>query len=154
MTTAKTIWEVLGQIPVGTVLAWGTVIVAIVTAVIKGTMKLFDYFRKISKVKEENEKLTAMVKGHETTLKQINTALEEIKEALEDQKEFDLHIVRNNIITLCHEALEANKIQFEKHKILEELFEEYTRKYHANGYVADLVRRVQYIQIVGGPGES
>ena len=151
VTTTRSVWEVLAQVPIGTVFAWGAVIIAVVSATVKGIMKLDGYFTKIRKLKEENEKLASMVKEHDQTLKQINSSLEEIKASLRDQKEFDLHIVRNEIITICHEALDAGEIIFEKHKSLEELFEEYTRKFHGNGYVADLVRRTHDIPIVGGP---
>ena len=143
----------LGQIPVGTIVAWGVVIIAIVTAITKGVIKLYDYFSKIHKLKEENEKLSSMVKEHEKTLKEISASLSEIKQALQDQREFDLHIVRNDIVTICHEAIDAGQIPFEKHKSLEELFEEYTTKFHGNGYVADLMRRVQNVPIVGKPEE-
>ena len=148
MTTTKTVLEMLGQIPIGTILAWGAAIVAIITAVTKGAMKLYDYFSKIRKLKEENEKLANMVKDHEQTLKQINAALDEIKQALQDQKKFDLNQVRHMIIRACYDALTAGEIHFEQHKSLEELFDEYTQKFHGNGYVADLMERVKSVPIV------
>ncbi|MBR1559809.1 MAG: hypothetical protein IJ646_06180 [Clostridia bacterium] len=151
MTTTKTIWEMLGQIPVGTIFAWGAVTVTIVTVIVKGVMKLYDYFSKIRKLKEENEKLASMVKEHDETLKQINEALSEIKQALQDQSEYDLKQIRHTIIMSCYEALTAGEIQFEKHKSLEEMFEEYTEKFHGNGYVADLMERVKNVPIVGSP---
>lgn len=151
MTTTQTVWETLGSIPVGTIFAWGAVIIAILVAVVKGIMKLYGYFSKIRTLKEENEKLAGMVKEHEELLSEINNSLSEIKQALDDQRDFDLKQVRHTIIMSCYEALTAGEIQFEKHKSLEEMFEEYTNKFHGNGYVADLMKRVQRVPIVGNP---
>lgn len=139
----------LSGINIGTLFAWGVVIVAIITAAVKAITKLYQLFTTYKKLKDENKKMTATVQEHEETLKEIHAALKEIKGSLNEQKEVNLKQIRHTIVHSCYDALAAGEIQIGKLKSLEEMFQEYTDMFHANGYVKGLVTRVRELPIVG-----
>lgn len=152
MDTAS-IWAMLSEIKIGSLIAWCAVIIAIITAIVKGTMRLFTFFAKYKKLKDENEKQSELLKEHDQTLQKINSCLEKINLRLDEQSEVNLKSIRHTIIHTCYDAIAAGEIQVGKLKSLEEMFEEYTRIFHGNGYVKTLVERVRELPIVGSLDE-
>jgi len=146
---AGSAWEELANINVGTVIAWGIVIVSIIAVVIKGITKLYEIFSKYKQLKEDNEKQSELLKAHDETLKQINDSLKHINKRLDEQNEVNLKQIRHTIVNSCYEALKAGEIQIGKFKSIEEMFQEYTDVFHGNGYVKRLVNQVEELPKVG-----
>ena len=145
----KSVWALLGEIPVGTIVAWVTVIVAIIAALCAGAIKLYKVFAKYNKVKDENDKQKALLNKHDETLREIKDSLTEIKHSLGEQREVNLKQIRYQIVHTCDDALGANEISAGKLRSLEEMYQEYTEIFHGNGYVKTLVERVRRLPIVG-----
>ena len=148
MDTAS-IWSILADTSIGTLFAWGAVIIAIITAIIKGIKRLYVFFDKYKKLKDENDHQSKLLKEHDQTLKEIKESLNNINKRLDEQKEFNFKQIRNSIVDSCYAALSAGEIQIGKHKALEEMFEEYTKVFNGNGYVKGLIKKVNELPIVG-----
>ena len=141
--------DTLSSISVGQIIAWFSVISAIITAICTGTIKLYKVFTKYREAKDKNEKQEKIIESHETTLKEIDKTLQEIKKSLEEQKEVNLKQVRHTIVHTCEDALDRGEISINKLRSLEEMYEEYIDIFHGNGYVKTLVEKVRQLKVVG-----
>lgn len=81
--------QTLSSIPIGTIIAWVTVIVGIITAIVTGTIKLYKAFEKTHEMKEENLEFRKMVKDHDEQLKIINDKLSCIQDNLTKRDKAD-----------------------------------------------------------------
>ena len=145
----QSVWEVLAYIPIGTIVSWGIVIVAIIGALVAGATKLFGVFTKYKEYKEKNENLEETLKEHDKTLNEINDSLKKITTSLEEQKEVNFKQIRYSIAHACDDALAANCISAGKLRSLEEMFEEYQDVFHGNGYIKTLMIKVRKLPVVG-----
>lgn len=141
--------DTLSSISVGQIIAWFSVISAIITAICTGTIKLYKVFAKYREAKDKNEKQEKIIESHETTLKEIDKTLQEIKKSLEEQKDVNLKQVRHTIVHTCEDALDRGEISINKLRSLEEMYEEYIDIFHGNGYVKTLVEKVRQLKVVG-----
>lgn len=152
MDTAE-IWEVILNVPIGKLLAWIIVIASIITAIVTGTIKLYKIFSKVKDLKAADEEKSKMLHEHDKTMKDIDERLGKIQEALDVQKEVNLKQVRYQIVHTCDEAIASGSISAGKLKSLEELFEEYTRVFHGNGYVKTLMMKARKLPVTGSLDE-
>ena len=143
----------LSSIPIGTIIAWGTVIVGIITAIITVTIKLYKIFDKTHKMKEENLEFRQMVKKHEEQLGQINEKLSSIQENLSKRDEIDLKNMRYQIVRAGEEYVSVGQVTIRQLRSLEELFEEYHNR-HGNSYVTTLMRKVRSLPVIGKLDEN
>lgn len=145
----KSIWILLSSIPIGTIIAWITVICVIIATFCTGTIKLYKMFVKYKKMKDKDEEQTRIIEGHDRTLKLIEESLKSINLSLEEQKEVNLKQIRHTIVHTCEDALEKGEISINKLRSLEEMYEEYVGIFHGNGYVKTLMTRVRKLNIIG-----
>ena len=145
----QSVWEVLAHIPVGTLVSWGIVIIAIIGALVAGATKLFGVFTKYKDYKEKNEKQEELLQEHDKVLAEINDSLKHIKTSLEEQKEVNFKQIRYSISHTCDEAIAANCISAGKLRSLEEMYEEYQDVFHGNGYIKTLMIKVRKLPVVG-----
>ena len=143
----------LSSIPIGTVIAWGAVIVGIITAIITVTIKLYKIFDKTHKMKEENLEFRQMVKKHEEQLGLINEKLSSIQENLSKRDEIDLKNMRYQIVRAGEEYVSVGQVTIRQLRSLEELFEEYHNR-HGNSYVTTLMRKVRSLPVIGKLDEN
>lgn len=143
----------LSSIPVGTIIAWGAVIVGIITAIITVTIKLYKIFDKTHKMKEENLEFRQMVKKHEEQLGLINEKLSSIQENLSKRDEIDLKNMRYQIVRAGEEYVSVGQVTIRQLRSLEELFEEYHNR-HGNSYVTTLMRKVRSLPVIGKLDEN
>lgn len=148
MDTAS-VWSTLSGITIGSLVAWCVVIVIIITTIVKGVIKLYTFFDKYKKLKEDNANQNKLIKEHDETLKSINESLAKINKRLDEQSDVNLKQVRHTIVHTCYDAIAAGEIQIGKLKSLEEMFDEYLNVFHGNGYVRSLVERVRKLPVVG-----
>lgn len=140
--------QTLSSIPIGTIIAWVTVIVGIITAIVTGTIKLYKAFEKTHEMKEENLEFRKMVKDHDEQLKIINDKLSCIQDNLTKRDKADLKSMRYSIVRAGEEYVSMGKITIRQLRALEELFEDYHDK-HGNGYVTTLMRKVRALPVIG-----
>lgn len=140
--------QTLSSIPIGTIIAWITVIVGIITAIVTGTIKLYKAFEKTHEMKEENLEFRKMVKDHDEQLKLINDKLSCIQDNLTKRDKADLKSMRYSIVRAGEEYVSMGKITIRQLRALEELFEDYHDK-HGNGYVTTLMRKVRALPVIG-----
>ena len=152
MDTAA-IWEVILNVPIGKLLAWIIVLASIITTIVTGTIKLYKIFSKVKDLKAADEEKAKMLNEHDKILKDIDDRLGKIQDALDVQKDVNLKQVRYQIVHTCDEAIANGSISAGKLKSLEELFEEYTKVFHGNGYVKTLVIKTRKLPVTGSLDE-
>ena len=146
--------KLLSSIPIGTIISWFCVIVAIIGGLSAGIIKLYKWFMKFQKTKEENDAFKQLVKKHDEQLTQISESLNNITSILEEEKKSDLKKLRHSIIRAGEEAIEMGKITIRQLRSLSELYEDYKDKYHANGYVKSLMAKVDKLPVIGKLDEN
>lgn len=143
------IWDSLSGITIGQIVAWITVILAIISALCAATIKLYKVFTKYKEMKDKEKKQETIIKTHDKTLNEIKDSLQEIKQSLIEQKEVNLKQTRHTIVHTCEDCLEKGEISINKLRSLEEMYSEYVDVFHGNGYVKTLVERTRALKIVG-----
>lgn len=143
----KPLWEMLASVSVGTVIAWGVVIVTIISAMCTATIKLYNVFEKTHKIKEENDNFKALVETHTQRLDNFEVTLKEIKAALSEQRDVNLRQIRHEIVNSCELAMRENYITTSSLRSLEEMYEEYKNIFHGNGYVKTLMEKVRNLNV-------
>lgn len=149
MEATSSIWELLGSIPVGTVAAWVAVLIAIVSAICAGVLKLYKVFLKYKEAKDKSEANDKAIHEYGEVLKEVRESLSRLEVKFKEQEEVNLKQLRRDIVHICDEAIAVNRISAGKLKLLEELFEEYTEVFHANGYVKTLVVKARKVPVEG-----
>ena len=150
----KDVIQFLSSIPIGTIIAWVAVFIAIVTAVTTTTIKLYKVFEKTHKIKEENDVFHKLVREHDKELKNIAEKLNCIQKKLEENEKVELRKLRYSIVRAGEEYVSTGSITIRQLKALEELFEEYHQDKHANGYVTTLMRKVRALPVIGRLDEN
>lgn len=145
----KSVWDLLSSIPIGTIVAWISVICAIIVALCTGTIKLYKVFTKYKEMKDKDKKQTEVIENHEKILCEIDKSLKTMNKSLDEQKEVNLKQIRHTIVHTCEDAFEKGEISINKLRSLEEMYDEYVDIFHGNGYVKTLVMRVRKLKIVG-----
>lgn len=133
------VWEILGKIPVGAVVAWGAVFVAIIVALSTCLTKLFGLFGKYRKHKEEEAQTKERLQRHDQMLENIDVSLRNISEAMRKSMRYD-------IVRECEAAIAANKIKQGQLRALEELYEAYTGV-GGNQYATTLMKKVRLLPV-------
>lgn len=149
MQDTQSIWELLSGIPIGTIVAWITVISAIIATLCAGTIRLYKVFTRYKEAKDKDEKQQKIIESHDDTLREIEKSLSAIQKSLEEQKEVNMKQIRHTIVHTCEDALDKGEISINKLRSLEEMYDEYVEIFHGNGYVKTLVMRVRKLKIIG-----
>lgn len=152
MDTAP-VWETILNVPVGRFIAWVVVIATIIAAIVTGTINLYKFFNRVRDLKERDEEKSKLLREHDKMMHEIDTRLGQIQEALEVQREVNLKQVRYQIVHTCDDAIADGSISAGKLKSLEELYEEYTRIFHGNGYVKTLMKKIRSLPVIGSLDE-
>lgn len=145
----KTVWDILASIPIGTLIAWIAVVIAIISIIVGATIKLYKLFEKYHRITAENEQQKKLMTEHGEAIKKINTSLDEIKKSLDEQRDVNLKQIRHEIVRTCDEALRSGSITASAFRSLEELYDEYKNVFGGNGYVKSLVTKVRQLPITG-----
>ena len=146
----KSVWDFLSGISVGQIVAWASVLIAIITALCAGTIKLYKVFTKYEEIKRKDREEQKIIENHDAILKKIEDILKDIQASLAEQKEVNLKQIRYTIVHTCEDALEKGEISSSKLNSLEEMYEEYVDIFHGNGYVKALITKVRKeVKIVG-----
>jgi DNA-binding transcriptional regulator YhcF (GntR family) len=151
----KSVWDLLSGISIGTIVAWVIVIVAIVTCLCTGTVKLYKAFAKYREVKDTNEKYKNTINRTSEKLDEVCETIDKLYSEFEQQRLINYKKTRYSIVKTCDEALRKGEISANKYKSLIEMYEEYCKVFadmKPNGYVHNMIERVedpQQVKIVG-----
>lgn len=160
MNTASVI-ETLSNIPVGTIIAWGSSLCAIIGAIYAMIAKMYKTFEKYKDVKEENDSLKSTVAKNSSDIVKLNEKIESmntvivqklsgIEDRLESQEQTKIKELRNTLVYKGEEALSKKQISIRAWSSLQEMFDEYENKYHQNSYVKSLRMRIERdVEVVG-----
>ena len=146
---SNSIWQWLSSISVGTIIAWVSVILAIIGAVSAGTIRLYKVFQKYTELRNENDEQKQLIRKHEQLLNDVVDSLNRITESLDEQKEVNLKQIRCSIVHICDEALDYGSISAGKLRSVEELYDEYVKVFHGNGYITTMVKKVELLPVIG-----
>lgn len=145
----QTVIEELVTIPIGTIIAWVTVIAGILASVSAITVKLYKVFIKYKAKADKNEEQRKEIEAHAKTLEEIKKSLAYIQEALGEQREVNLKQIRYSIVCACDKAISDGQISAGSLKSLMDLYSEYTDVFHGNGYVKVLIDKVLVLPVIG-----
>jgi len=142
------IWQMLSDIKIGTLIAWTIVIIAIFTTVTRGIKNVYAFISKYKEMKEMNEKQSKTLDEHEKNFAEIKDSLAKISKSLDEQKTINLKYTRHVLVDGCCTAIIAGNIQNEQLASLEEIYDEYRTVFNGNAYVGGLMERVRALPIV------
>ena len=145
---SQNIIQQLSAIPVGTIVAWITVLASIIGVASASTIKLYKIFEKAHDTKEENEEFRKLVKNHEAEIESIKEILLNIQNKLNENDRLELKNLRHKIVHAAEEYIANGKITIRQLKALEELFEEYHKR-NGNSYVSTLMQKVRLLPVIG-----
>lgn len=143
----SSVWEMLSNLTVGTVVAWILVIAAIISTISVGAIKLYKVFQRFQKVKDEDTRQRDLLAKHEEMLENIQKTMDNVNESMEGQLDVDTKILRHILIRTCEDMLAAGQVSEAKMRSTEEIYAEYTNVLHGNGYVTGLVERVRKLAL-------
>lgn len=143
----------LSSIPIGTIIAWVSVIALILGAIGCLIVKLYKLFETSHKVVEEKDAFREMVQEHEKQLATISEQLEKIQTSVDKQNELSVKNMRHSIVTDGEDAVSKGEITIRKLRSLEELYDEY-KDFNGNGYVTTLIKKVRVLPVVGKLDEN
>lgn len=149
----KEVVQTLLAIPIGTIIAWVTIIFTIIAGIITATIKLYKLIDKTRIVKEENDEFKNMVKEHDKLLKSIKEDLAEMKEKQADRDRADFIKLKSSIVIAAEEYVSKGEITIRQLKSLEESYDEY-HKSHGNSYVTTLMYKVRELPVIGALDEN
>lgn len=147
MDTAQ-VWNTLGSIQIGTLIAWATVFVVVVMTVFHGIKRLYEFISKAKEMKDTNEKQSKILEEHEKQFREIRECLAKISKSLDEQKGINMRYTRHIIVDACNTALLAGSISVEQLASIEEMYTEYTTIFNGNSYASVLVEKVRGLPIV------
>lgn len=154
MADTQSIWSLLGQIKIGTVISWLIVIATIISVICTTAIKLYKIFDKYKKAKDRDNEQQRIIEDHTATFESINETLEDIKKSIAEQRDVSLKQLRNTIIRDCEEAISLGIISINKFRSINEMYDDYKNIFHANSYVKTLVERVKKeVKIIGNTDE-
>lgn len=140
------------SIPVGTIIAWATIVIPIVIAIGLFLVKLYNFFKVLYKIQEKNDDFKVIVKDHDEQLKNISEQLVKIQVTLDKRDEIDMKKMRHSIVQAGEEAVSDGYITIRKLRSLEELYDEY--RHTGNGYVTTLMKKVRMLRVIGELDEN
>ena len=146
--------NILSSISIGTIISWIMVIASIIGSIGFLFIEVYKAFEKSQQIKDENDLFKNMVKDHDTQLKTIIEKLDNISLSMEEQNRLNLKNLRHSIVRAGEEAISDGEISIRKLKSLEEMYDEYSNKYHANGYVKTLMNKVRQLEVIGALDEN
>ena len=151
---ASSAWQEFSQIPVGKVVAWVLLIIAIISGICALTVKVYKVFEKYKKKKDTDDQILKLITSHENALIEVRNELKKIDSRMAKQDEIMMSQIGHSIVMAAEKAISEEKITFSQLKSITALYKEYRDVYHGNGYVKILMERVEELAVIGKPTED
>lgn len=87
--------------------------------------------------------------NYDSKINSVDDKLDIILEKLNKQDQLDLKKLRHSIVRAGEEYIDKQKVSCRQLASLEEMYDEYTKTYHANSYVSTLMVKVRALPVVG-----
>lgn len=156
--STESVWEVLGQIPIGVLVTWIIVFGVIVGVLYAGVTKLFHLLVNIKKKKDEFEEIKEAIHRHDDQIDDISKKIDNVIHILEKQNDDKRIEMRHSIVRAGEEALAEGKISIRKWKALHEMYDIYHQPDEhgvvGNGYVSTLMDKLDKLPIEGKLDEN
>lgn len=154
----NSVWSLLSEIPIGTIVAWVIVIATIVGVFCTGAIKLYKLFTKYREMKDESNELKETVQRLDGQFGNIVEKLDKVIEKLDEQDAQSRIELRHSIVRAGEEALINGSITIRQFKALHEMYSTYHKPDKngkvGNGYVTTLMEKVDKLPIVGRLNEN
>lgn len=135
------VWNVLSQIPIGTIVAWCVAFAVIIGIIATTVLKLYKAFLKIQEKKTMVTTTQQRIAKHDEQLDNIDASLQAIYTAMKKS-------IRHDIVLSCEEAIDKGVIKAGQLRALEELYESYA-EIGGNSYATTLMKKVRNLPVVG-----
>ena len=144
---------VLGDISLGTALAWLAAIATCLTGLWKVGRELYHAIRLIRDVVEKNDAQEGKLQAVQEACTEMAKEIRGIVSAMEEERAQKLAEQRHLLVKAGEEYLERGWIRVRELRALNEVFEQYQKPdkngvVH-NGYVATLIRKVNALPVHG-----
>ena len=146
--TTQEVTQVISQIPVGTVVAWASVVLALLGAAIAGTVKLYKLFSQIKSYQDARDDNIALLNKHDEILDEINETLKRIESRVDTEADVHKRSLKHTITSKCNTALKEREILLSELRSIEEIYEDSTTVYHGNSWAHTLVDKVRTLPVV------
>ena len=158
--TTGDVVQTLNALPVGSVIAWITVIAVIIGAIIYAIRKTYKGYETVHDLREQEEVFREMVKEHDEKIKEIeekhehefdaiDKKIDSILDWISDKDDADLRKLRHSLVRAGEEALRSGNITVRELKSMSELYDLYHVKMKQNSYVTTLMSRVNELPVIG-----
>lgn len=148
MQDAKSIWEMLGAIPIGTIVLWFGIAATIVGCISAAAIKLFKYYDRFKNVKDEKEQLKSTVTELNESIGEIRNEIKALVKKQEEQEMTTILDLRYTLVTAGERARRHGKITSRELAIFMEQYDRYENVYHQNSYVHTLKEIVEKLPVV------
>ena len=150
---SESAWQIISEMPVGKVIAWIILIVAIISGICAAAVKLYKLFERYKKLKDTSDKVLELIESHENALLEVREGLKRIDARMAKQDEITMSQISHSIVVAAEKAISEEKITFSQLKSITGLYKEYRDVYHGNGYIKILMERVEELPVLGKPTE-
>lgn len=135
------VWEILAKIPIGTIIAWGVVLVTVIGVICAAVIKIYKVSVMLHDRKTQEQNTQARLARHDQQLDRIDASLQAIYSAMKKS-------IRHDIVLSCEAAIDDKKINAGQLRALEELYESYA-EIGGNSYATTLMKKVRQLPVVG-----
>lgn len=150
----------LNQLPIGTVIAWVTVIIGIIGFLILLARKAYKGFESVHEIHEKEEEFRDMVKEHDEKIKkisekhdrefsQLDKKIDSILDWIDGKDDADLRKLRHSLVRAGEEAIKTGQITVRELKSISELYDLYHVKMKQNSYVTTLMTKIDKLPVIG-----
>jgi len=145
---ADGIFTQISNITIGQVVAFGAVVVSIITAASSAWVKVSKFIRKYNEGKDEKTELEKTVKEHSVKIDNIEKLLGEVKTSMDEQKEREIKRLRHDLVSACESAINDGFITVSRLCSIEDMYDDYKNQFHKNGYTKTLMCKVRNLKII------
>jgi len=142
------IFTQISNITIGQVVAFGAVVVSIITAASSAWVKVSKFIRKYNESKDEKTELEKTVKEHSVKIDNIEKLLGEVKTSMDEQKEREIKKLRHDLVSACESAINDGFITVSRLCSIEDMYDDYKNQFNKNGYTKTLMCKVRNLRII------
>lgn len=147
------VYDWLGSITIGTLVAWVLAIGAICTVIYKSGAKVYNVISAIKEIINSNSKQTEEINEIKNQFDNLSSRLDVIQRILQGQQEEKLAEQRHIIVRAGEDYITRGYITIRELKALTEVYEQYKKPgpdgIPHNGYVMTLMEKVNTLSVRG-----
>ena len=138
----------ISQIPVGTIVAWGGVIIGLIVAITAGIVRLYKVFGKFKKEQDAHDQHVQLLLKHEEVLDEIHDDIKKVAEKIDTEADVHMRSLKHTITSKCNRAIKDGEILMSELRSIEEIYDDYSNIYHGNSWAHVLVEKARKLPII------